>query len=112
MYALKITAVRAVSTALVQIVQLFFAGADASRAGRIVTRTTLGFNLIFRKNEEFTRWQWNGTALVILPRFGVVLVANVFRIILRGIHPTSVAMTCGSSTVVSRTQFLGKSFLN
>jgi len=84
---LKLGVQRAVSAALVQVVPLLLAGANAPSAGRVVTGAAFGFDRIFSKNEKFARWKGDFATGVILSHLGVVLVANLVRIFASRIFP-------------------------
>jgi len=64
---LKLASESAVAAALVQIVQLLLASANAARAGGVVARAAFRLNRIFGKNQELAGWERNGATLVVLP---------------------------------------------
>ena len=117
---LKLGGQGAVSTALIQIVPLLLAGAHAAGAGRVVARAALGLHFVVGKNEHLARGEGDGSALVILARLGVVLIADVVCVIARGVFPpagpgnTGVHAVVDGRAVVVRTQHgpLRKCFLN
>ena len=99
--ALKFAVHGAISAALVQIINLLFAGANTARAGGVIARAAFGLHLVFGKNEELARGQRDGAALVVLPRVGVVLVANLVGIVASSSFPV-VAGNPGVHIVINR----------
>ena len=85
--ALKFAVHGAISAALVQIINLLFAGANTARAGGVIARAAFGLPLVFIKNEELARGQRDGAALVILSRICVVLVSNLVGIVTSSSFP-------------------------